>query len=324
MSCTTNFHTKYCSYYLLREFWLDLCLAVPWCVMKYLNLFSYFDYRQFLADYYTERKKLDSKFSYRWFAARAGIKSVGLYQSLVKGRVGMSERAREAFADAMGMDAREKAYFTLMVNYTHCQDAPGRQKLFEEMIPYLSLEEQVLSKNQVEYYTHWYIVAIHQALYILPFQTNYAELGQFLNPSIGVRETKKAIAVLKKLEMIQQDEDGYWRPCARTVTGSGKEVGTFAIRQFQNNLMDMAKEAQDRIPPDDRNFFTSTMGVSKDGRRRIQKRISEMHQEIMRMVEQDPGEEQICQLNVQFFPLSKNIRDQKSPNKNSELRKESS
>ena len=275
--------------------------------MKYLSIYNYFDYRQLLEDYYNVRKEAESKFSYRFFNQRAGINSVGLYKSVVKGEVNISPKSLPKFALGMGLDEKELKYFELLVDYNHSETAKGKQAIFEQMIPFLPLKDQRIAQNQKEYYSKWYVVAIHQALWVINFSDNYKSLADFLNPGIKVPEVKRAIKILRELEMIEQDQNNFWRPKHAQVTGSGKEVGAFAIHEFQNNMMDLAKEAQNRISKEKRNLITNTMSVSNEGRLRIIEKISIFQKELNDIIISDKGENQICQLNLQFFPITNEL-----------------
>ncbi len=51
-----------------------------------ISVYDYTSYRGFLADYYAFRKKRNPSFSYRGFAAKAGISSSGLYKEVVDGK----------------------------------------------------------------------------------------------------------------------------------------------------------------------------------------------------------------------------------------------
>ena len=75
--------------------------------MKYLSLFKYFDYRLLLKDYYTARKSADVEFSYRNFAQTSNIKSLGLYQRLVKGEVRLSESSFPKISLGLGLESSD-------------------------------------------------------------------------------------------------------------------------------------------------------------------------------------------------------------------------
>jgi len=277
--------------------------------MKCLDIFQYYDYRVLLADYYRVRKSMDSRFSYRSFNARAGITSQGLFQRVVQGEVRITPRTLPKFAVGMGLEPLQLEFFKLMVEYTHATSNGAKQRLFAQMLPLLPKREQRIANNQKEYYSAWHYTAVHQALYIFPLRNNYKALADFINPRISVVETKRAVHVLQELGMIQKDMDGFWRPVARRLSGSGKEVGAIVIQEFQNKMMDIAKQAQFSIPKEMRNMATTTMTVSRTGLALVRKKISDFQKDIAEFVSQDTDEQFVYQLNIQFFPLSNDLKE---------------
>ena len=76
-----------------------------------ISIFDYTDYRRYLADYYYNRKQLNKNFSYRYFAKKAGINSIGLYKDVVEGRQNLGRALIFKFSAAMGHAKKEAEYF---------------------------------------------------------------------------------------------------------------------------------------------------------------------------------------------------------------------
>ena len=98
--------------------------------------------------------------------------------------------------------------------------------------------------------------------------------------------------------------DGFYRSVNKTVT-SGKEISPLFVHQFQKQMIDLGKEALDRYTTARRNVSTTTMSVSAAGLERIIRKIDMFQKEILDIVTSDSGETMLCELNVQFFPISK-------------------
>jgi uncharacterized protein (TIGR02147 family) len=60
-----------------------------------------------------------------------------------------------------------------------------------------------------EFYTKWYYTAVLALIDFFPFSDDYKALGAKLSPPITETEAKKAITLLKKLEMIKENLTGY-------------------------------------------------------------------------------------------------------------------
>lgn len=267
-----------------------------------MNIFNYYNYRKYLKDFYDHHKKTNPGFSHRQFARKAGYSSSGLYLDLVNERKNLTAQLIPKFSAALELSPAEIKYFELMTAFTHAQNAKDKQTIFESMLPLLPQDTQKLSRDQKEYFSQWYFVAVREALTILNIDTNFADLARFLTPRISVPQAKQAIALLKRLGLISK-LNGFWKPCAPTIA-SGPEVNAIYVRNFQKQMIDLSKQALDNFTKEQRNISGTTMSVSATGLERIIRKIDEFRREVVEIARSDEGESIVAQLNVQFFPLS--------------------
>ena len=151
-------------------------------------------------------------------------------------------------------------------------------------------------------------MAVREALSVLNInEGNLQELAWFLNPKISVPQAKQSLQLLLDLGLIEK-ENGFYRSVNKTVT-SGKEISPLFVHQFQKQMIDLGKEALDRYTTARRNVSTTTMSVSAAGLERIIRKIDMFQKEILDIVTSDSGETMLCELNVQFFPISKERTD---------------
>ncbi len=271
-----------------------------------IDLYTYRDYREYLRDLHNERKKKDSKYSHRYFAMKAGYNSSGLYSNIVKGINNLTPRYIPKFISALGFEQREERYFRLMIEHTHANNSIDRQRIWEQMICLMPVKLKRIREKQNSFYSEWYHVAVFNALDILSFTDDYSDLALFINPSIKKSEAKQSVALLKNLDLISLDDEGFWKPNGNRIVG-GEEVGVQRIREFQSDLMDLAKEAQTRFPTQERYIVSKSVTVSKEGILRLRKAVQELFSSINTVVLADEKPEQVFQLNVQFFPMSEMI-----------------
>ena len=276
-----------------------------------MNVFAYYNYRKYLQDYYEYRKSVQRYFSYRSFAKKAGYTSSGFYLDLVKGRKSLTPQMVPKFIAALGLSEKEGRYFRLMVDFTHAEKPESKQAIFEQMSALLPRTTKALSRQQVEYYKEWYYVAVREALSVLNISDNYQDLALFLNPRISVPQAKQAIKLLSSLGLIEK-ENGFWRSVNKTIA-SGREIPPFVVHDFQKKMMDLGKAAVDHFSTERRNVSCTTMSVSAEGLERIIHKIDTFRKEVVDIVRSDDKESMICELNIQFFPLSKEREDASQP-----------
>ncbi|MFA6835574.1 MAG: TIGR02147 family protein [Fibrobacteraceae bacterium] len=268
-----------------------------------MNVFAYYNYRKYLQDYYEYRKSVQRYFSYRAFAKRAGYTSSGFYLDLVKGRKSLTPQMVPKFIAALGLSEKEGRYFRLMVDFTHAEKPESKQIIFDQMSALLPRTTKALSRQQQEYYKEWYYVAVREALSVLNISDNYQDLALFLNPRISVPQAKQSIALLFNLGLIEK-VDGFWRSVNKSIA-SGREIPALFVHDFQKNMIDLGKAAIDHYSTERRNVSCTTMSVSPMGLERIIHKIDMFRKEVVDIVRSDDKESMVCELNIQFFPLSK-------------------
>ncbi len=270
-----------------------------------MNVYAYYNYRKYLQDYYDYRKSVQRYFSYRSFAKKAGYSSSGFYLDLIRGRKSLTPQMLPKFIAALGLNEKEGRYFTLMVDFTHATTAASKQAIFDQMSALLPSAIKSLTKSQQEYYSKWYYVAAREALSVLNVnEKNIQELALFLNPKITLPQAKQAIQLLKNLGLIEIAEDGFFRSVNKAIF-SGSEIAPLFVHEFQKQMIDLGKNALDHYSTERRNVSCMTMSVSAEGLERIINKIDVFRKEVVDIIRSDEGETMVCQMNIQFFPLSK-------------------
>ena len=268
-----------------------------------IDLYAYKDYREYLRDYHLKRKSVDSKYSHRYFAMKAGYNSSGLYSNIVKGINNLTPKYLPKFIKGLALEGRDAEFFTLMVEHTHAPNSIERQRIWEQMIQLMPVKLERIKQNQTAFYSKWYHVAVFNGLDVLDFEEEYEDLAAFLNPPIKKTEAKHSVQLLQSLGLISKNEDGFWKPNGNRIVG-GEEVGVQRIRDFQGELMDLAKEAQGRFVPSERYIVSKSLTASREGILRLRKAVQELFSSMNTVVLADEEPEQVFQLNLQFFPMS--------------------
>ncbi|HON11886.1 MAG TPA: TIGR02147 family protein [Chitinispirillaceae bacterium] len=274
-----------------------------------IRIFDYTDYRAYLGDYYKEQKERYSYFSYRYFANKAGIRSIGLYKDVVDGKQSLSRRAIAKFSEAIGHGKREAEYFEAMVFYTDAETVEERKYYFERMMECHESKARVIEASRYEYYSQWYYSAIRALLSFYSFDgVDYNSLAKQLSPRITAEQAKKAVETLERLGMIKRKENGFFEPCDQIITtgqlNNNRQAHTMNIVNFQKNLLSLASEAYDRYSERQMDMSTITLSISKKTRQMIKEEAAVFRKRVLSLAEKDTNPECLYQLNCQFFPLT--------------------
>lgn len=277
-----------------------------------IRVFDYTDYRRYLLDYYREQKGSSRVFSYRWFARKAGINSVGLYKDVVEGRQGLGQVLAVKFSQALGHGEREAEYFRNLVHFGEASTPAERRLWFGKMLGSYDSKAARLDGGQHEFYSRWYYGAVRALLSYQAFRGDYAALGRALDPAIRPEEARKAVRVLEKLGLVAKDPEGFLRPVDPVITsgasdpdGSGRNLKTLNIVHFQRSMLKRAAQAYDRKDYRDVDMSTLTLSFSKETYLAVKKEIAELRRKIAALAERDDRPDRVYQLSYNLFPLSR-------------------
>jgi uncharacterized protein (TIGR02147 family) len=274
-----------------------------------IRVFDYTDYRTYLGDYYNDQKTQNPHFSYRYFAGKAQISSIGLYKDVTDGKVSLSRRAITKFSEAIGHSKREAEYFEAMVFFSDATTVEERKFYFERMISCRESKARTVGTSGYEFYSQWYYSAIRALLSFYNFDgSDYTALAKKISPPIKPEQARKSIEILEKLGMIQKDEQGFYKPCDQIITtGSlhnNRYIQALSVINFQKALLTLASEAYDRYTEKQMDMSTITLSVSKETHCLIKEEAAAFRKKILSLAENDTNPEIVYQLNCQLFPLT--------------------
>ena len=242
-----------------------------------IRVFDYTDYRKYLADYYRDQKSQCPYFSYRYFAGKAKIGSIGLYKDVVDGKQSLSRRATTKFSEAMGHSKREADYFEATVFFTDATTVEERKLYFNRMMACHESKARIVDASRYEYYSQWYYSAVRALLSIYHFDgDDFAALAKRLSPSIRPEQAKKAVETLDRLGMIRKNERGDYEPTDQIISTGALEndrlVRTLNIINFQKKPSHACRRgirplfrASDGYVGDHPQYFEGHAAVDKGG-----------------------------------------------------------
>ncbi|HSA58987.1 MAG TPA: TIGR02147 family protein [bacterium] len=94
------------------------------------DLFHYTDYRHYLRDWVAAARANRKGFSFRIFAARAGLGAPGYLGMVIQGKRNLGESGLERFMNGMKLMAAERLYFRNLVLWNQAE-TDGERSLYE-------------------------------------------------------------------------------------------------------------------------------------------------------------------------------------------------
>jgi uncharacterized protein (TIGR02147 family) len=254
-------------------------------------------------DYYKEKKSIQNFFSYRYMSQRLGI-DPGYLVKVFQGKKNITLESVPKFVELFKLSKKEAKYFELLTLFCKSKTNEEMTTYFEQLLPYTNKTPVKVEEKNYEFYKKWYYSAIREILSFYKFNGDYAELAEMVYPPIKPSEAKKAVELLESLELIKKDENQEYILTARFLT-TGEEWQSIAIRNYQDEVLQLARDALDKIPKDERDFSTLTVSLSKEGFDKIRQGLKQFRSQVFDTVEKDQNVDKVYQLNLQFFPISR-------------------
>jgi uncharacterized protein (TIGR02147 family) len=272
------------------------------------SIYEYLDYRQYLKDYYEDRKRSDHRFSYRIWADGAGFKAKDFILRVMQGGSRLSEDSADALAKAMGFSKSEAHYFKEMVRYNQAKTFAEREACYSRLHrEHIRLKPRsavrVMPYDHFEFYSEWYHAAIRSIISSYGFKGDYEWLARSVYPAISVSKARKSIALLEKLGLIQKDTAGIYAITHNDID-TGDEVKRGALLRFYSAGMELMKNAMEKLPLDKRNISGVTVGISAPTYQKIIDKVKKCRQEIVSLAREDTAADRVYQVNFHLFPLS--------------------
>lgn len=274
------------------------------------TVYDYVDFRDFLREHLASRKKDNRRLSLRSIAYRIGC-DPGLFSKVLKGTRSLSAESALKLADVLRLGRKEQLYFETLVKFNQARSQIERNHLFEQINKCKKAAIKTMPPQQHAMYEHWYYVALRDALHLLQCRDgsddDIKKTARLLMPSVKTDEARKAVELLKRLKLVLPDKNGILRVTENFIS-SGTEVPPVIANQYLIECMELARQAIDTIPREERSLSTLTFSASLQGYEKIKKKIEETRQEILALIDNDDGTvDRVYHCNFHFFPVTKKV-----------------
>lgn len=270
--------------------------------MKRIELYD--NYREYLNDWFLDRKKRFKFFSNRYFCKKAGIKSPSLFLEVVSGHRNLTDQTIPKFINGMGLTDTDAAFFEILVHLNQTQDPKERDIYTSELRKYREkVGREAIPAEHYEYYSKWYNTVLRELACLVDWQEDYEKLASLVNPPVKVRDVRESIFMLLRLGFLIKDENGRYHQSSPSIT-SGNHVHVAGVRSLNRNFAELASEAVERFSPQERFISSLTVGISKSAYRNICQEIEEFRDRVRRIVSEDKESDRVYAVNLHVYPLS--------------------
>jgi uncharacterized protein (TIGR02147 family) len=267
-------------------------------------IFDYLNYREFLHDYYEEKKREHSFYSYRLFSQKAGFNSPNFLKLIIDGKRNLSKESVFKFISAIRLNKKEADYFEHLVFFNQSESLDEKNHYLGRVMRHRKQSTaRQIEESEFEYYSAWYHPVIRELAAGVDFADDFKRLGQMVVPPITAQQAEKSVRLLLDLKFIRKEADGRYVKTAATLT-TGPQVRSVAVANYHKAMMRLAAESIERFDASQRDVTSLTLNISESTRQAMIARIAALRKELMDMAAVDSRSEKVVQVNFQLFPLS--------------------
>lgn len=265
------------------------------------NIYDFSSYRDFLKDRYRQLKECDPTFSFRSFSKDAGFGSPNYLKLVMDGKRNLSDEAIAKFAKGIRLDRHESEFFYYLVSHNQCENV-SRKRVFEAKLEYL--KELFKVKNLIpelyDYYHDWYHAAIREMARKGGIKNDPAMIGKSLVPAISEDEARGSVVLLKKLNFIQETQEGQLETTDRT---ESLEPGV-AEKIQQEQMAELGAQSIYTQNSGWQGFESVTVSLPAEKIEQLRARVRDIVVELQEASSSNPNDV-VYQLNVQLFALTR-------------------
>jgi uncharacterized protein (TIGR02147 family) len=272
------------------------------------RIYTYLDYRAYLAACFAYRKQRDPEFSLRAFAGDPllGLSSSSFISAVLKGRKNLSQNLRLRFGRALGLEPAELEYFELLVQGNQSRSADEKAHYEAQLARFHGARARELGDGHERFYARWYYRVVWHFFGLRQDLNSPARIAKSIFPPLTAAQAEEAIQVLLELQLIKRLANGY--AVNDRHLASGRAFAGAAAREHHRGFLKLAEESLARAPEPDLRYSVTSFSISPRGRERVQERIDALRAEVRELAEADEGGsggDRIYALTLQLFPCSR-------------------
>ena len=264
---------------------------------------EYQNYREFMLDYYEERKRT-SVFSWREFSRLAGFTSSNYIQLVCNGKSRLSKNGIERVASAMELEGVDRDYFRAMVRFGDAQSDEKKMLAFDEMQKIAKENHlRVVDADAFKYFESWVNPVIRELAPIMP-GAKPLELAHQCYPVVSAAEIRHSLDFMCHAEFLKKVGEDTYEQTEKVVTGSSEAI-PLAMRSMNRQMSKLATEAIDEIPLEKRHIAGVTLGMSEATYQWLVQKLETLRLQVVAMAAKEKEYDKVYRLNLQLFPLTK-------------------
>lgn len=222
--------------------------------MQKPNIYSYHNYRNYLADLFAYLKK--QKVSMRSIAKKIGV-SAAYLTMVISNKRNLDFAYLENFANTIKLNTQEKNFFKNLIVLNDSENQNERSIAYRKLMRFNEFKQ----KNQEElisykYLNKWYFVAIRELSFSPDFEYSPRWIQQRLKAKLSIKEIKSALDFLHQNNLLHKENNPGHLNCS-------DGVYKLSLSKFHHQMLDQVKKSISNTVREERKILGLTKSLSK-------------------------------------------------------------
>jgi len=269
------------------------------------NLFDYFDYRDFLQDFYHFHKKRNSAYSYRLFARKAKLGSPNYLKLVVDGKRRITDRTLFQFSRGLGLSRDEEKYFRELVMYQEVSDPDSKELHLKALMKYQEKQRTPtpLSESKSKALSDWHHLVIRELVSTKGFQEDPQWIAKRLGGKITASQATESLDLLLSLKLLRRNTEGKLEQSEPLLTSSG-DVPGHLLRSLHRFYLRKALASLFSVPVDKRELSGLLLAIPSHRIKEAKEEIKEFRKKMNRKYGMDKNAEEVFFAGLYLFPVT--------------------
>ncbi len=277
------------------------------------DVFAYSEVREFLKDLYEYRKNHVRGFSYRAFARKADLQSPNHLKRIIDGERDLTAEMAVRYAQVFGLQDDAARFFCDLAALgrakTDVERAQAQERLAINRSYHLGHR---LQEAEAAYHARWFIPVVRELAALPEFHADPVWIAGQLLPKITEDEATEALETLLALGMLTQDENGRLVRSDTVITTGAETRGQHIVR-YHKAMLERAAASLDLVRGPQRDISSLTFALDDATFRELKSKLQAFRKELVGWVaEREAQGSRVVQLNMQLFPMSELVHEDKS------------
>ncbi len=270
------------------------------------TVFLFDDYQSFLKAVYNFIKKRAAGYTRNKFSKDIGLGENTVATLIMSGRRKLTEKNAQKIAKNLGLKKSEVDYFLQLVALKNTSDSNERESLTKSTF---EIRQRHTSDGPVDprlqFFSRWYHAVIFEILGMENISKTPEGIAEVIKPQLSLVKIKESLRLLESCGVVGYDEHKNEHFRKTDQFDAGDEVPGLAIVRFHQEMINLGKDALMNASPDERDIASVTLSIPRSLLPRIKQDLTLFRKYLLFLADQYGDKEQVVQVNVQMFPISK-------------------